>query len=467
MSLMRNLIIWLLLSLGAFSASMNDTVAQMITKNHIKPEQVSIVIRSAQSGNLLVSHRPDTIRKPASVMKVLTTYSALLELGGSFRWPTKFYYHGSYNKGTIKGDLVIKAYGDPTLSSKDIPHIIARLQKLGIKRITGDIVIDRSFFDVSEKISSGFDSHSFSEYNAMPDAMMFNDHLCTVIVKPQQNQIVAYKSTKDQSYEVVNNIKPTNKSCSGNRSWPRVLINTESTPPRVTLSGTLSLKCGPRYIQKLVTHAYESFYYTLRAEMLRYGISYHGQLRLAKVPAGARALFTHYSKPLLQIIAKTNKKSNNLYARHLLLLLGAKRYGTPATESKGRKAIEEILGRLNLIDKNAVVLDNGSGLSRKSRITARVLAKILQDANKRYGAAWRETLSVAGIDGTIKKRFRHTVAKGRAWMKTGTLKDAKNIAGYVNSKSSGRLYTVVILYNGKEKWKGSSLQNQIITWLAK
>jgi len=78
-----------------------------------------------------------------------------------------------------------------------------------------------------------------------------------------------------------------------------------------------------------------------------------------------------------------------------------------------------------------------------------------------------KALSIAGIDGTIKKRFRRTVAKGRAWMKTGTLKDAKNIAGYVRSKSSKRLYNVVILYNGQEKWKGSALQNQIITWLAR
>ncbi len=464
---MLRTVILLLCTWSFLSASMSETIEQMIAKNKIKPEQVSILIRSAKSGNTLVSHHADKIRKPASVMKVLTTYSALLELGAEFRWPTKFYYHGNYKKGIIDGDLIIKAYGDPTLSSKDIPRIVRRLQALGIKSITGDMVIDRSFFDVSDRISSGFDNHSFSEYNAMPDTMMFDDHLCTVVVKPKDGQIIAYKRTQDQSYEVINNMKATEKSCAGNRSWPRVLINTESIPPRVTLSGTLSLKCRPRYIKKLVTHAYQSFYYTLRAEMIRRGIAFHGQLQLAKVPAGARSLFTHFSKPLLQIIAKTNKKSNNLYARHLMLLLGAKRYGAPATESKGRKAIKEILGRLDLIRSGSVVLDNGSGLSRQSRITARALSDILQDANKRYGLQWRQSLSIAGIDGTIKKRFKRTIAKGRAWMKTGTLKDAKNIAGYVQSKGSKRLYTVVVLYNGREKWKGSSLQNQIITWLAR
>ena len=458
---------WVLcLSVGLLHASMGQTIKDMLIKNGIKPEQVSIVIRSAKTGNILSSHNPNSVRKPASVMKVLTTYSALLELGNQFKWPTKFYYHGSYRKGVINGDLIIRAYGDPTLSAKDIPKIVRRLKSIGINSITGDIVIDRSFFDVADRVSSGFDSHRFSEYNAMPDALMFEDHLSTIIVKPKGGKVEAYKAIQDRSYTLVNNIKSSTKSCAGNRSWPRILVNTEGALPRVTLSGTLSLKCRPRYIKKLVTHAYQSFYYALRAEMIRRGIAFHGRLQLANTPEGARALFTHYSRSLIKIIAKTNKKSNNLYARHLMLLLGAKRYGAPATEAKGRKAVAQILGNIGL-KSSSIYLDNGCGLSRESRITARALSDILQSANTRYGMQWRKVLSIAGIDGTIRKRFRRSVAKGRAWMKTGTLKDAKNIAGYVRSKRSKKLYSVVILYNGREKWKGSALQNQIINWLAR
>ena len=463
---MMKIIAVLSLFLGLLHASMGETIREMVDKNGIKPSQVSIVVRSAKSGNILSSLNPDTVRKPASVMKVLTTYSALLELGTHFRWPTKFYYHGSYKKGTIDGDLIVKGYGDPTLSAKDIPGIVRRLKALGIKSISGDIVIDRSFFDVPDRVSSGFDSHRFSEYNAMPDALMFDDHLSTIIVQPKKGKIEAHKAIQDRSYVLVNNIKPSNKSCAGNRSWPRILVNTEGVLPRVTLSGTMSLKCRPRHIRKLVTHAYQSFYYTLRAEMIRQGITFHGTLRQAKTPEGARALFTHYARPLIDIVAKTNKKSNNLYARHLLLLLGAKRYGAPATEEKGRDAVAQILGNIGL-KSSSIYLDNGCGLSRQSRITARALSDILQSADRHYGRQWRRVLSIAGIDGTIRKRFRRSVAKGRAWMKTGTLKDAKNIAGYVRSKRSKKLYSVVVLYNGREKWKGSALQNQIINWLAR
>jgi D-alanyl-D-alanine carboxypeptidase/D-alanyl-D-alanine-endopeptidase (penicillin-binding protein 4) len=78
-----------------------------------------------------------------------------------------------------------------------------------------------------------------------------------------------------------------------------------------------------------------------------------------------------------------------------------------------------------------------------------------------------ESLSIAGIDGTIKRRFRHTAAKKRAWMKTGTLKRVKNIGGYVKNRA-GKLYTVVILINSpKAKYRGEKLQNEIIKWLAK
>lgn len=464
--LLRWMALWLFW-VGVVHASMGDTVRGMLAKNAIDASHVSILIRNAKTGTILTSLNADTSRKPASVMKILTTYAALLEFGPRFRWPTKFYYHGSYRNGVIEGDLVIKPYGDPTLAQKDIPQIIRRLKSIGIKSITGDIVIDRGFFDVGERVNSGFDAHLFSEYNAMPDALMFEDHLSTIVVEPKGGKIIAYPSIPDRGYTIVNRLKASTKSCAGNRTWPRILVNTESSIPRVTLSGTMSLRCRPRHVKKLITHAYKSFYYALKAEMGRGKIAFHGNLQLASMPRGSRALFTHYAKPLLQILAKTNKKSNNLYARHLMLLLGSKRYGAPATEDKGRRAVTAILGERGLLKRSGVYLDNGCGLSRQSRITARTLSDILQNANKRYGAEWRKILSIAGIDGTIKKRFRHSVAKGRAWMKTGTLKDAKNIAGYVLSKSSKRLYSVVVLYNGREKWKGSGLQNQIINWLAR
>ena len=214
-----------------------------------------------------------------------------------------------------------------------------------------------------------------------------------------------------------------------------------------------------------MTKPYKSFYYALRAALQEEGVTVGGRLRLQRLPKGAKVLFTHYSASLEKIVSKTAKKSNNLYARHLLLLLGAKMYGAPATVAKGRKAVRIILRANGALGSSLPHIDNGCGLSRTSKISAKILAGVLDNAYSRYGMRWMQTLSIAGRDGTIKKRFRGTVVRNRAWMKTGTLKHVKNIAGYVKSKN-GRYYTAVILVNSKHaRWKAAKMQDTIITWL--
>ncbi len=86
--------------------------------------------------------------KPASVIKLLTTYAGVLGLGFDYRWETKFFHSGYIKNGTLHGNLIIKASGDPTLKSRDIPSIVDNIQSLGIRKILGDIVIDRTIFQV-------------------------------------------------------------------------------------------------------------------------------------------------------------------------------------------------------------------------------------------------------------------------------------------------------------------------------
>jgi D-alanyl-D-alanine carboxypeptidase/D-alanyl-D-alanine-endopeptidase (penicillin-binding protein 4) len=460
----RLLLAWLVVSGWAFSA-VPQAIANMMSANKIDPSTVSLVIRELKRGDLLASQSPDQPRRPASVMKLLTTYSALLDLGTGFRWPTKFYYTGRFSRGVIHGDLAVEGFGDPTLSSRDLAHIAKRLRRLGVRRITGNLLIDHSFFDAGKRVTSGFDRNRYSEYNAMPDALMLDDHLSRIIVKPQNGSILAYKGIKGDAYTLVNRLKATTETCAGSRAWPRVQIKNTKPYPQVILSGTFSTHCGRRVVSKLLTHPYESFYHAFRSALNRAGIAFEGKMTVGRIPRSARALMIHRARPLLQIVAKTDKKSNNLYARHILLLLGAQREGAPATEAKGAKAVRSILSARGLWS-DRIRIDNGCGLSRRSRLTANVLVNLLRDAYRHLGTRWMHALAIAGKDGTIHRRFRHSVAKGRAWMKTGTLNDAKNIAGYVRGKS-GKLYAVAILYNGREKWKGSTLQNQVIEWIVR
>jgi len=462
--MMKQLILFYMLSLWLYAlpAGINEKIRQ----SGIAKKDLSIYIKEAGvHGKVVASLNAHKTRTPASVIKVLTTYAAVLKLGFNYRWQTKFYTKGQVKNGVLYGDLIIKGYGDPTLNDKDLDKIVSYIRAEGVRKVQGNIVIDRSYFKVGNRDNSGFDEHTYSAYNAMPDAMMFNERVSTVCVEPRKNKV--YKKNEDGSYKVVNKLIRVNKPCKGRYSWPGVKIDKSDIMPKVILKGKISKRCAKRNICKVLTKPYKSFYYALKAKMKQKGIGVSGTLRLQKVPKNAQELFTYHSDSLEKIISKTAKKSNNLYARHLLLLLGAKIYGAPATLQKGRDAVVKILSSRGALDTGVLRLDNGSGLSRVAKMDAKLLATMYDHAYDKYGQRWMNTLSVAGVDGTIKRRFRGTVVRNRAWMKTGTLRRVKNIGGYVKNRA-GKMYTVVILVNStKSRYRGAKLQNEIIKWLVK
>jgi len=458
----RRLLLFLLVA--SYIYALPQGIETAIKRSGIPKKDISIYIKEAgESNRVVASLNASLTRTPASVIKVLTTYAAVLKLGFDYRWPTQFYMRGRLKNGTLHGDLIVKGFGDPTLDADDLEDIVLQIKSKGIDKITGNIVIDRSYFKVGNKNSSKFDENPYSPYNAMPDAMMFNERVSTICVAPNKNDV--HKKHPDSSFVIHNQLQRVNKPCRGRYSWPLVKIDDSKAVPEVWLKGKISKRCGNRNICKVITKPYKSFYYGLKDALHHAGVTLKGSMRLRKVPQDARILFTHYSQPLEKIVSKTAKKSNNLYARHLLLFLGAKLYGAPATLDKGRRAVLQILREYCALGSGTLKIDNGSGLSRSARLNAKILATMLDNAYERYGMRWMRTLSIAGVDGTIKKRFRGTVVRNRAWMKTGTLKRVKNIAGYVKSKK-GRYYTSVIIVNTKKgRWKAAKLQNEIIKWL--
>jgi D-alanyl-D-alanine carboxypeptidase/D-alanyl-D-alanine-endopeptidase (penicillin-binding protein 4) len=441
-------------------------ISYLIANSKLSQKDVSIYIKeTGDRGRVVASLNAQKSRTPASVVKAMTTYAALLKLGFNYRWPTKLYTTGRIKAGILYGDLIIKGFGDPTLGSKDLSKFISAMRKEGIRGIRGNIVIDRSYFDVGSKNSAYFDENPYSAYNAMPDAMMFNERISTVCIEPKKRKV--YRKHADKSYQVVNNLKHVNKPCKGRYAWPRVKISEQENRSTVQLSGELSNRCSTRNVCKVLTQPYKTLYYELKEKMRKAKMQVSGTLKLKQTPPQARHLYTHYAPPLEKIISKTAKKSNNLYARHLMLLLGAKVYGAPATLKKGRNAIKHILRSRGALGSGVLRIDNGSGLSRVSKMNALHLAQMYDNAYEYYGKRWMKTLSIGGKDGTIRRRFAGSVAQNRAWMKTGTLKHVKNIGGYVKDRG-GRLYTVVVLVNStRARYQGAKLQNDIIKWIAK
>lgn len=432
----------------------------------LNPSSYSVHIQEVGAAEAISSWNSHQKRSPASVIKLLTTYAGLLELGYDYRWKTKFFHTGYIRGGVLKGDIYVKASGDPTLETKDIGAIVAQIRAAGIKKILGNIIIDRTIFKISNRNTSGFDKNRHSPYNAMPDALMFNKRLSTICVTTRGRKVSINKDVPDQSYKVVNKLRIVNGSCRRGRSWPKVRIKTDNAGrSTIYLSGRLSKRCGKRTICKVVGRPYRAFYYALKNEFKKRGINFKGSLKLKPLPKKATYLFAHQSDRLEDVISIVAKKSDNLMARQLMLTLGASQYPTPSTPYKSRKAIERILNQHHILESGTTYIANGSGLSRESKLTAQSLANLLDHGAMNYGQRWMNTLAIAGVDGTIKKRFRYTPVKERAWMKTGTIRGVSNIAGYVEGYS-GRKFVVVVLVNDRKSGRyGRKLANSVIRWV--
>ena len=456
------LLLTLFFSLNLFGSAIPNDLAQRISHIPLNKNNYSIFIQSVNDNTPIASWKAHKKRSPASVIKLLTTYASLLELGYDYRFETKFYHTGTLRNGILRGDFIVKAGGDPTLKTRDVTDIVVNMRSHGIKRIIGNIVIDKSIFKISSRNNSGFDKNRYSPYNAMPDALMFNQRKSTLCITPHGKRISINKDVPDLSYKIVNKLKSVKGSCRGSRAWPRLSIKNNT----MTFSGKISRNCSDRKICKVITKPHLSFYYTLKKKMKSGGITIKGRLQLRRTPSKAKYLFSHYSPSLEEIISVTAKKSNNVFARQLLLTLGTTQYRKPSTLSKGRNAIEKILNRHYILEKGKTFIENGSGLSRISKITAKSLGNLLVHGSQTYGQRWMDTLSIAGIDGTIRRRFRNSSVFGRAWMKTGTIRRVANIAGYVEG-ASGEHYVVVVLVNDRYSAKyGRKLANSVITWVA-
>ncbi len=444
-----------------------DDLEYKLRRIPLNQNSYSIFVKEVNSDVPIISWNAYQPRTPASVIKLLTVYSGLLGLGYDYRWETKFYSTGYIDsRGRLKGDLIIKASGDPTLKTKDLDDIVNNIQSLGINAILGNIVIDRTLFRVPMRNNSGFDRNKYSPYNAMPDAMMFNKRKSTLCVTPRGKSLKINRIDHDKSYRVVNNLKVVNGSCRRGRSWPRVGIRTDRNQHSIiTLSGKLSKRCGRRTICKVVSMPHRSFYFALKDKLKSVGIKFKGTLKLRKVPKKAKYLFSHYSPSLEEVISTIAKHSDNLMARQLFLTLGTQFYSPPINTLKASRAVKRILNRYNILE-GTTIISNGSGLSRKSKVTAKTLANLLQHGYEHYGQRWLNTLSIAGVDGTIRRRFQNSIVSGRAWMKTGTIRGVANIAGCVEG-TSGQMYVVVVLVNDRRSARyGRRFANIIIKWVA-
>lgn len=449
-----------------------DELRRVLDGHAVDPQSVGIFVQALDAPIPLLEHNAAAPFNPASSIKLLTTWLGLVELGPDWTWPTEVYIDGEIERGVLQGDLILKGYGDPYFIIERLWHLQRQLRLRGIRKIDGDLVIDNGYFAGEFGDPGDFDGEELRVYNVLPDAMLVNFQALQLYFEPDpaRNSIRVYADPLPANLAIENRLRAKPGRCGGFRNGVALQLEGESRN-RLIVSGDYGIDCElwsmSRSVLTAPTYA-EGVFRTLWEEA---GGVLSGTLRvdpnaLAEWPEDAEPFLRVESPPLAEIIRSINKYSNNVMSRHLFLTLGADVYGAPATRTKARRAARLVLSQHRL-DFPEMRLDNGSGLSRDSRIAAASLGRVLLAA--RYSpwlAEYMSSLSLAGLDGTLRKRFRNEDATGRMHLKTGRLDDVYATAGYVHAKS-GRDYAVVILQNYKDanRGPGEEAQAALLRWV--
>lgn len=437
-----------------------DIVSKLNAKG-VGERGVSAYVRDINSPKPLLAYQDNTARVPASVMKLITSYASLGILGPNYRWPLDVYTKGRIQNGTLQGDLYIKGYGSPEFKTKDLKKVLHGIRQKGIRNISGRIVFDNSYFNSVSKYSGSFDSKSQVAYNAKPDALLFNERLNTFKIRASGKRISVTNLTPTHNLKIVNKMRKTRRSCR-----PHIKVSKRGGITNVIFSGKYSRRCGTRTYTRVISEPSKMIYGTMRSLWKReVGGKLNTHFAMGRVPKNARPLLRTYSRTLAQILPTIDKRSNNVMARQLLLSIGAKVAHGQGTERKGAEAIGNWLISRGL-NFPELRIENGSGLSRTARISARHVGDLLVDAyHSPYRNVLMQALAVAGVDGTMKRRLRSTPVKGRGYFKTGTLRDVRSIAGYVKA-ANGKTYVMAILHNDpKAPRRALVAHDKLIEWV--
>ncbi len=439
-----------------------DSVSQAINQSNISSEQLSASVIAIDDGDLALAWRDNKQVSPASTAKIITTLMGLEILGPHWRWKTQFIAHGHIKKGILNGNLVIIGGGNPGYVIEDLWRDLWILKMRGLKKITGDIIIDRSLF-AKLPSSIAFDSESRRPYTKEADSALLNYQSVTFSITPNQNTGLATVAamTPINKLKAPRTIKldTANPKCIQWRQRMAVDAHKEWQPH---FMGKFPADCPEKFFSYTIDNANDYWQSTLATLMPQAGIDFKGKVRSGVAPEAQQVLLVSDSDDLATVTRTTNKFSNNVTARHIFLTTGLVASGQKqgATYTMARTTLDAWLKNIGIEDP--VYLENGSGLSRFSSVTARAMTAILRyGVTHPRGNEWISSLPIAGFDGTMKKR---EAAMGHAYIKTGLLNNVKTIAGIVYAKS-GKRYAIFASLLGPGATEAEQVHDALIDWV--
>jgi D-alanyl-D-alanine carboxypeptidase/D-alanyl-D-alanine-endopeptidase (penicillin-binding protein 4) len=471
-----------------------DSLTALLPELTLQSSQISAYVRRVDAEQPLLSVNADTARVPASVAKLITSIAALDLLGPDYQWRTEVLISGDVVAGTLEGDLVIKGYGDPFISTESYAALIRAVRAKGIRHIDGNLYLDNSHLVPPDAERGDFDGAAQRSYNALPAALSLNRQVTFVHLfnDRERGGVGVYTEPPLTGLEIVNTATVVEAPCKGRYhrlsvkfSEPEPRIEPQTEPPletgpmavdelagggpRLTVSGRFASECADERIPRLILSPERHAAAAFDALWREAGGSINGRVVAAPVPEDTRVFHTAYSRPLQEVLRTVNKWSDNLMARMVFLALGVEQAGPPGSVQTSRDALSLWLSAGGF-DAPELFIDNGSGLSRDTRMSAATVGELLAWA---YHRPWMPELmasmAIMGVDGTLATRMRKEAIEGRAHMKTGTVRDASCIAGYVLDPE-GKRWVVVVLVNARPgerlaAWHGHAVHHSLLRWV--
>ena len=458
-------------------AELQARIAQVLHKPELAPAMVGIKVTSLETGRVLFEENANKLLRPASNMKLYTVAAALDRLSPDYRFVTSVYANEKPNdKGVVKGDLTIYGRGDPSIAArfnsgdyfKGLDDLAARIAAAGVKKVEGDLIGDESYF-TGPQYGSGWEWEDLQWYfGAEVSALTVNDNALDLSVKPGAKvgaPAVITTGPPDPLLRVVNKVVTGAKGTKRDLNAYRQLAGDE-----LEITGTIALD-DKGYTGGIgISHPALLFAYLLRASLAQHGVTVKGKTRTVDArraagfivpPSLNLAADSHgveiaslQSVPFSVIAAKTLKPSQNLYTEIILRTLGKvvlPPVNPPSIDSTSETDGIEVVKKFLLeagLNPSSLVLSDGSGLSRNDMVTAEATVQLLTYMHRhRYAAVFRDALPIAGVDGTLRNRFKGTPAENNLRAKTGTLSSASSLSGYVRDAAGEELAFSIMVNN--------------------
>ncbi|MDQ3089471.1 MAG: D-alanyl-D-alanine carboxypeptidase/D-alanyl-D-alanine-endopeptidase [Acidobacteriota bacterium] len=445
-------------------AELQSRIRTSLARPELRRGQIGVKVVSLDTGKTIFEENAEKYFMPASNMKSYTVAAALEKLSPDFRFVTSVFASALPDAdGTIRGDLMIYGRGDVSFSGafydgdyyKGIEALAAKIANAGVKRIEGNLVGDESYF-TGNPIPPSWEWDDLQwYYGAEISALGVNDNAVELNITPSSlNQPCRVLASPISTI-----VKIVNR-CLISQAGTKREIQIEKKLPQniIEISGTMPLDDNGYRGFIAVSRPAELFVEMLRQLLVQKGVFVTGQNRVIGVkdklnfPAFAPVEITKLESPPFSLIAaKTMKPSQNLYTETILWTLGEqlgdKTNPKLTSAERGLAVVQNFLTQAG-ISADSVIQWDGSGLSRHNLITPSSAVQLYSYmANSRYANAWRNSLTIGAIDGTLRNRFKETLAAGNVRGKTGTIDQVSTLSGYVTT-ASGEKLVFSILVNG-------------------